>query len=159
MQKLLDLEPELRDTAAHRPLTVKAIIITKDHKILLLKRPNKGRWDLPGGGVDDGENLPQAIIREVNEEAGLLIDNALPVYTYIRALKSKPEKLIQFVMSRINTLSSDLNITLSDEHESYKFFDFVDMTTLQMVPSYLEALRRAREEINKARTPFQKQSV
>ncbi len=154
MQKLIDLEPEIRAAAEHRPLSVKAIIITEDDKILLLKRPNEGRWDLPGGGVDDGENLPQAIIREVSEEAGLDIDNALPVYTYLRSVKSKPEKLIQFVLSRINTPSVELNIRLSDEHESYRFFDFGDMATLQIVPSYLEALHHARREYNKIKDPL-----
>ena len=159
MQKLLDLEPELRDTAEHRPLTVKAIIVTSDDKILLLKRPKDGRWDLPGGGVDEGENLADALIREVCEETNLEIDNAIPVYTYLRAVSGKPEKLIQFALSYIKAKSSTLDVSLSHEHEDYAFFDAIDIRGLQIVPSYLEALRRAREEINKAHTPFQKLPV
>ncbi len=154
MQKLLDLEPELRDTAEHRPLTVKAVIVTSDDKILLLKRPNDGRWDLPGGGVDEGENLADALIREVREETNLEIDNATPVYTFLRAVSGKSEKLIQFSLSYLKTKATALDVILSDEHEDYAFFDSVDIRALHIVPSYQEALRCAREEINRADTPF-----
>lgn len=159
MQKLLDLEPELRNTAEHRPLTVKAIIVTSDDKTLLLKRPNDGRWDLPGGGVDADENLADALIREVREETDLEIDNATPVYTFLRSVSGKAEKLLQFSLCYLSAKSSALDVTLSDEHESYAFFDAVDLRGLQIVPSYMEALRCAREEIDKVHTPFQNRSV
>jgi 8-oxo-dGTP diphosphatase len=154
MQKLNDLEPEIRSSAEHRPLSVKAVIVSSDDKILLLKRPREGRWDLPGGGVDDGESLAEAIVREIQEETGLLTDNALPIYTYLRAVNGKSEKLLQFVLTRVNAKASELNITLSDEHDCYAFFDHMEIRTLQIVPSYLEALRRARIELDKSHTHF-----
>jgi 8-oxo-dGTP diphosphatase len=43
-------------------------------KVLLIKRrnePNKGRWALPGGLVEVGETVQQAILREVREEVAL----------------------------------------------------------------------------------------
>ena len=157
MQKLIDLEPEIRGTAENRPISVKAVILTRDDKILLLKRPREGRWDLPGGGVNNGESLAEAFVREIHEETGLIADNALPIYTYMRAVSGKAEKLIQFVLSHLHAKASDLNITLSYEHENHAFFDHVDIRTLQIMPSYMEALRRAREEIAKTHTPYQKQ--
>jgi len=54
--------------------TVTAIIEFQNNKILLVKRGTvvfKGYWALPGGRVDSGETIEQAVVREVKEETGL----------------------------------------------------------------------------------------
>ena len=147
MQKLHDIELEIKAAAEHRPVSVKAIVISSDRKILLLKRPCEKRWDIPGGGVDAGETLAEALVREMIEETALVIDNAQPLYTYLRAVENKPEKIIQYVLCRLDTLSKDISITLSHEHDSYEFFDYEEVMALQMVPSYIEALQRSRKII------------
>ena len=47
--------------------------MVKDNKILLIRRFKNGEeyWVLPGGGVEDGENLDEALTREVREETCL----------------------------------------------------------------------------------------
>lgn len=54
------------------------VLIKKDNKYLLLKRSDHdkddpGCWDLPGGGIDWGEQPQEAAVRETKEEAGLEI--------------------------------------------------------------------------------------
>jgi 8-oxo-dGTP diphosphatase len=55
---------------------VGALIICKG-KMLLEKRqnePGKGKWSIPGGLVELGENTEQTVIREVKEETGLEVE-------------------------------------------------------------------------------------
>ncbi|MFF4161413.1 NUDIX hydrolase [Streptomyces sp. NPDC001678] len=56
---------------------VGAVIADNDGKVLLLHRPADdylgGLWELPSGGVDDGETLVEALHREVAEETGLTV--------------------------------------------------------------------------------------
>ena len=52
---------------------VGAVILDGD-KILLEQRknePSKGKWSVPGGLVELGESMEDAVIREVKEETGL----------------------------------------------------------------------------------------
>lgn len=49
------------------------VVIERDGKFLLTQRakePNKGRWEFPGGHVDEGETPKQAAEREMKEEIG-----------------------------------------------------------------------------------------
>lgn len=57
-------------------LTVDAIILL-DGKIVLIKRKNppfENYYALPGGFVEKGETVEQALVREVKEETGLDVD-------------------------------------------------------------------------------------
>ncbi|WP_035662995.1 NUDIX hydrolase [Bradyrhizobium sp. Ec3.3] len=61
---------------SHPQLAVSAAIF-RDGKVLLVRRarsPAKGFYSLPGGRVEFGESLHQALAREVDEETGLAID-------------------------------------------------------------------------------------
>ncbi|MFK0289890.1 NUDIX hydrolase [Streptomyces sp. NPDC090442] len=57
---------------------VGAVVAAPDGRVLLLHRPADdylgGLWELPSGGVNDGETLIEALRREVSEETGLAIE-------------------------------------------------------------------------------------
>ena len=54
-------------------IVVKVVIKSDQGKILLAKPNYKKSWQLPGGGVDNGESPEDAAVREVQEELGLVI--------------------------------------------------------------------------------------
>jgi ADP-ribose pyrophosphatase YjhB (NUDIX family) len=51
-----------------------AAVIFDGERVLLQRRDDNGRWGLPGGGVDPGESVHAAIVREVREETGLEVE-------------------------------------------------------------------------------------
>ncbi|MGB8739468.1 MAG: NUDIX hydrolase [Xanthobacteraceae bacterium] len=60
-----------------RPYLAVSAAIFRDGKVLIVRRgraPAKGIYTLPGGGVELGETLEQAVIREVREETSLDIE-------------------------------------------------------------------------------------
>ncbi len=62
-----------REYPAH-PIPGVAAIIVKKGKVLLTMRgnePSKGKWGIPGGVVELGETMEEAVVREVREETGV----------------------------------------------------------------------------------------
>lgn len=51
-------------------VSVKALILDENKRFLLTKEKN-GKWELPGGGLDFGENPKEGLSREIKEEMGL----------------------------------------------------------------------------------------
>jgi ADP-ribose pyrophosphatase YjhB (NUDIX family) len=51
-------------------------VVLDDDRVLLVQRgraPSQGKWSLPGGLLDLGERLEDAVVREVEEESGLRV--------------------------------------------------------------------------------------
>src|SRR4051812_43756316 len=69
-------------------VTVDAVIfsvIDEQLKVLLVRRKNepfKDMWSLPGGFVEDDEDLEHAMKRELKEETGLKLKHAAQLHTY-----------------------------------------------------------------------------
>jgi len=56
------------------PRVAVGAVVVEDGRALLIRRgkaPLRGRWSIPGGAVEHGERLEEALVREMREETGL----------------------------------------------------------------------------------------
>lgn len=49
-------------------VTLKAVILNPSGETLVVKESGRDWWDIPGGGIDHGETVKQALSRELREE-------------------------------------------------------------------------------------------
>ena len=79
------------------PLVGVTALIQDQGRVLLIKRrydPGKGLWSLPGGLIDLGEKLEDALVREVEEETGLKVEIGSLLSIIDRIRKDKDGRII-----------------------------------------------------------------
>ena len=112
----------------------RVIILNNERKILILKRSSSdanypGLWDIPGGGVDDGESFKAAAIREAREECGLEVEIQEDYFTVFHR-SDKPVDIYGF----IGGLTKG-NIVLSKEHTEFAWISKDEWQNFELIPS------------------------
>lgn len=91
------------------PVTGTTIIpVLPDGRIVLIQRSDSGKWGLPGGMIDWGEDIPNAANRELQEETGLKITKI----KRLRGVYSDPKR-----DPRIHSISVVLEVEAEGELE------------------------------------------
>jgi ADP-ribose pyrophosphatase YjhB (NUDIX family) len=133
-----------------RPVLGVGALIFNQGQVLLVERgraPLIGEWSLPGGGVEAGERLEDAIVREVFEETGLHIsaDSLALVFERIMPdLSGQCEYHYVLIDFFCSIHSGDLRP--GDDSRSVAWFDVASLDTLVMTAGTRDVIRTCFEK-------------
>ena len=68
---MAEFDRDLWNPIGVSPLYTADAAVFRDDRLLLIKRADNGLWALPGGFVEVGQTLAQAVLKELHEETGL----------------------------------------------------------------------------------------
>ena len=127
-------------------LSCYALIPNPRGEILLLQRAGgdrlfPGQWEIPGGKMDIGEGIQEALLREVYEEAGLKIAPGP-----LAGAVEMPRKTFHVVMLVFHAVAEQHAVTLSHEHAAQRWVRPQELPAMDLTPP----LRRFLEEHPKA---------
>lgn len=132
-------------------IKVYGLLIGRDllgKKILLIHRPNKapytGMCGFPGGHIENGESIFQALKREVREEVNLEIFDPQFAHILYRKKKEKDKRIYMFFI--IEDWSGELK---NMEPEKADFIEWVDICSLpnNIVPYLKDILEKINQDI------------
>ncbi len=115
-------------------IKVVAALIEKDKKVLLAKRSTGdinvfGKWEFPGGKVEQDENEFDAIEREIKEEFELTI-KAREFIT--NNVCEYPTKVVDLRLYKCDYVSGEFNL---HDHSEYKWVDKEELLEYDLAPA------------------------
>ena len=122
--------------------SVATLIFDQDNRCLILKRGKTApwmplKWNLPGGGIEDGDTEQGAAVRETFEETQLTTTKLIKLKVY-----ASPEGwAVQYFVAPANTWSGQ--ITLNYENVEFAWVGPNDLNSYDFIPTLKEAITLA----------------
>lgn len=114
---------------------VSAVVLDPELQVLVHRRTDSDLWALPGGGVEVGESVSQALIREVKEETGLdiVIDQLIGIYSDPRYVVAYDDGEVRQQFSLCFACrATGGSLAISDESRELRFASVDELDALPM---------------------------
>lgn len=140
---------------------VSAILVSKDNKVFQAKKNSKKGgvyidcWHIPGGGIEEGEDLIEALKREVLEETDIDI-SPYKIELFDDKGTGKSEKTLKdgekvmcnmkfnvYKIAISDKLASEVKVHLNDdEFEAYKWITIEELKNEKLTPPSIDLFKR-----------------
>jgi ADP-ribose pyrophosphatase YjhB (NUDIX family) len=115
-------------------------------KLLLTRRSDNGKWCIPGGGMDAGEDVQECCAREMWEETGLVVEVGRLLGVY-----SSPHRLLEYadgnrwqvVIFNFEVMAVRGDLTLNEEVTEFGYFTWDEIQQLDIMQHHLERIADA----------------
>lgn len=118
----------------------------QDLQLLLIKRKNdpyKGMWALPGGFVEDDEELDTAAMRELEEETGLKVPAMIQLYTFGRVGRDSRGRTV--TVTYYTSIDTPQPVAGADDAAEAAWVPVKDITALAF--DHMEMLQMALDRV------------
>jgi 8-oxo-dGTP diphosphatase len=127
-----------------RPVLGVGAVILDGGRVLLVERGNEplaGCWSLPGGAVEPGERLEDALIREVFEETGLRVTTNIIATVFERIMPDAAGKCeYHYVLIDFYCAVEGGELRAGDDSRRVDWFDIDSLDTLRMTDGTREVI-------------------
>lgn len=122
-------------------IKVVAALIEKENRYLLAQRSTGdknvlGKWEFPGGKVEENEDEKHAIEREINEEFELKIEAEKFV---VESTYEYPNKTVNLRLYKCKYISGEFKL---HDHYQYKWVKIDDMFQYDLAPADIELINK-----------------
>jgi len=136
-----------------QPIIGVGAVIIKDGKILLEKRknePGKGKWSIPGGLVELGENVEQTVMREVEEETGLEVEKPEHIDVVDNIIRDESGRVkYHFVIIDYFMRLKGGTLKAASDAEELKWVPLSDVEKYDLTKTFRAFFQRNRQKLEK----------
>jgi 8-oxo-dGTP diphosphatase len=130
-----------------RPIVGVGAVVIQNGRVLLVRRaqePLKGEWSLPGGAVEVGETLREAIRREVQEETHLDVEVG-PVVEVLERIRHDADRRVQFHYVLVDFICRPRGGSLqcASDADGAAWADTGELRTYRVAESTIEVIEKA----------------
>lgn len=132
-------------------------VVIRDNAVLLVERarePHKGYWSLPGGVVETGETLVEAVRREVREETGLQVEPLAVVEIFERILRDAQGRAeYHFVLIDYVCTVAGGDLAPADDVRQACWFARGDLAGIRLTEGSLAVIEKAFRQLAQSVAP------
>ena len=128
-----------------QPMAGVGVVVLREGEVLLIRRgqePGKGKWSIPGGGIELGETVFEAARREVMEECSIEVEIERSFNTADAILRDEEGRVkYHFVLTDVLARYRSGEIRARSDAEECRWFKASELAGLDM-PAHLPGVLR-----------------